>query len=319
MKVKKNILVVDDEPRIVELISNYLKKLDFFIFEASNGLEAESIFIKEQIDLILSDIRMPTMDGIALLKSVKKSKKPVKFILMTGFKEILETKAAFDLGADDFLSKPFRINDLKNSVINLLNNSKEKISQNLQNLDELFVGISIDEFLYGKKIKYPIFLRLSSEKFVKVAECGDRIPIDQIQRYKKKNVNQLFLKKIDFKQYAEMSEKILKAISTTNQNIPSEAKYELFIKSSLTVVNSLFVKGTDEKTFNSSKEIVDSSIKFLAQQNDFFKILNVMLNNNEKIYAHSISVMTMSIMICSKLNWNSQRNHILISMGALIL
>ena len=100
------VLVVDDEMLIRNVIKDYLENEGYEIFEAENGLEAIRVFKEEKIDLIILDIMMPKMDGYETLKELRKlGETPV--IMLTAMKEELDKLHGFDLGVDDYVTKPF--------------------------------------------------------------------------------------------------------------------------------------------------------------------------------------------------------------------
>ena len=105
------VLVVDDEMLIRNVIKDYLENEGYEIYEAENGLEAIRVFKEEKIDLIILDIMMPKMDGYETLKELRKlGETPV--IMLTAMKEELDKLHGFDLGVDDYVTKPFSPKEL---------------------------------------------------------------------------------------------------------------------------------------------------------------------------------------------------------------
>ena len=102
------ILIVDDEARMRKLIKDFLAKKDFRTIEASNGEEALEKFEenKNKIDLILLDVMMPKIDGWTVLREVRKDSK-VPVIMLTARGEEQDELFGFDLGVDEYISKPF--------------------------------------------------------------------------------------------------------------------------------------------------------------------------------------------------------------------
>ena len=101
-----SILICDDEPDIVSALKIYLTSPDMKIFTAGNGREALDILEREEIHLILMDIMMPVMDGIsAMVKIREKSNIPV--ILLTAKSEDSDKILGLNVGADDYVTKPF--------------------------------------------------------------------------------------------------------------------------------------------------------------------------------------------------------------------
>ncbi len=112
----KTILVVDDEPELREIICDECRYLGHVVLEASNGLQALEVLKNNNVDVVLSDVRMPGGDGVALLKGLKtiSNHKP-KVFMMSGFSDYSETQLK-ELGAEGLLSKPFDIQKIIRSV-----------------------------------------------------------------------------------------------------------------------------------------------------------------------------------------------------------
>ena len=106
-----NILVVDDDKEIVESIEIYLKKEGFNIFKAYNGIEALEILVENEIHLILMDIMMPKLDGIKATIKIREEKN-IPIILVSAKSEDTDKIDALDAGADDYLTKPFSVEEL---------------------------------------------------------------------------------------------------------------------------------------------------------------------------------------------------------------
>ncbi|MCK6480020.1 MAG: response regulator [Planctomycetaceae bacterium] len=106
------ILVVDDEPYIRDLVRETLKLRKYETGVAANGLEALDILAREAYDIVITDVVMPGMGGMDLVKQVKKSHPQVRIIVLTGYPRQSDIGDFLLQGADEFLSKPFRGNDL---------------------------------------------------------------------------------------------------------------------------------------------------------------------------------------------------------------
>lgn len=100
------ILVVDDEPKIVELIKLYLEMQNYKVFCAYDGEEAWSIWKKEKIHMVLADIMMPRMDGYSLVENIRKESN-VPIIFLSAKTELSDKIKGLSLGTDDYIVKPF--------------------------------------------------------------------------------------------------------------------------------------------------------------------------------------------------------------------
>lgn len=106
MKMPK-ILVVDDEARMRKLVRDFLTKKDFEVAEAANGEEAVDIFFEDNdIDLIILDVMMPKMDGWEVCREIRQYSK-VPIIMLTAKANERDELQGFDLGVDEYISKPF--------------------------------------------------------------------------------------------------------------------------------------------------------------------------------------------------------------------
>ena len=110
---KKKILVVDDEEDVRETLSTVLENLDYDPCVAANGEEALETIRQKPIDIILSDLYMPGMNGIELLKRVKSEKKSIVFLMITAHPTIETAVDAIKKGAYDYLTKPFHIEEVR--------------------------------------------------------------------------------------------------------------------------------------------------------------------------------------------------------------
>ncbi|TCK98780.1 two-component system alkaline phosphatase synthesis response regulator PhoP [Natranaerovirga hydrolytica] len=111
---KKTILTVDDEEHILELLKYNLESNGFDILQANTGEKALDIIGSKKIDLILLDLMLPGMDGIQILKIIRNNKKIKKIpvILLTAKNNEIDTVLGLEMGADDYIGKPFGVHEL---------------------------------------------------------------------------------------------------------------------------------------------------------------------------------------------------------------
>ncbi len=117
------ILVVDDEEGLREGLSGLLEDEGYRVLCASTGEQAFEIVRQTHVDLVLTDMKMPGMNGIELLKKVRAIRQEIGVIILTGFGEIESYIEAMNFGAMEYVSKPFKVNELKFIVQKILNRS----------------------------------------------------------------------------------------------------------------------------------------------------------------------------------------------------
>lgn len=104
--MQKNVLLVEDEDRIREIVGDYFKFEGFNIYEVGNGRDAMVVFEENKIDLIILDIMIPKLDGWSVCKRIR-NVSDVPIIMLTARSEEDDKLMGFDLGADDYVTKPF--------------------------------------------------------------------------------------------------------------------------------------------------------------------------------------------------------------------
>ncbi|MEL7562628.1 response regulator transcription factor [Dehalogenimonas sp. 4OHTPN] len=108
---KGKILVVDDEPKIVNTVRAYLEREGYEALEANNGRKAIEIFNREKPDLIILDLMLPEVDGLEVCRQIRRSS-DVPIIMLTARQEDADKLIGLELGADDYVTKPFSPREL---------------------------------------------------------------------------------------------------------------------------------------------------------------------------------------------------------------
>jgi DNA-binding response OmpR family regulator len=132
--------MVDDEARMRKLVKDFLMKKEYRVLEAADGEEAIDLFFKDgHIDLVICDVMMPKMDGWETVKTIREYSK-VPIIMLTARSEERDELKGFDLGVDEYISKPFSPKILVARVEALLRRSKDKKEEVVD-----IAGIKIDK------------------------------------------------------------------------------------------------------------------------------------------------------------------------------
>ena len=106
MSDQAHIVVVDDEPELREMVEEYLVKQGFKITTAEDGPTMRHIVAEQAVDLVLLDVKMPGEDGLSLARFLREHP-PVGIIMLTAVGEVVDRIVGLEMGADDYISKPF--------------------------------------------------------------------------------------------------------------------------------------------------------------------------------------------------------------------
>lgn len=198
------ILVIDNDPSLRQNAKDILELAGYSVLTAENGLKGIQVALSQKVDLILCDIIMPVLDGYAVLKELSSLPKTqrIPFIFITAISDLKEIRAAMNLGADDYIVKPFEEKDLLGSLrirlakvalfqLKKLNDQKNEIIEipNLQDLKKYFfsrgeeISLCKKEILFSENqlAKNVFFLQKGLIKSFSIDEYGKEL-ITEIYR-----------------------------------------------------------------------------------------------------------------------------------------
>jgi putative nucleotidyltransferase with HDIG domain len=309
------ILLADDDDYYRSALKGVLQSLGHEVVEAGDGRGAQHILAIQEFDLLISDIRMPHFSGVDLLQWAKaETRLPV--ILITGFSHIDETRRATELGADGFLLKPFKAEEIQALISGLA--QKDEIAPSAKaEVDALYCKVPLDDFVTGSKIFFSIYVRISSRLYVKIAHQGQDVSLDRIESYKQKGVRFLYLTREDFAKYVKFSLHLLKKVGAAPQ-LPAEKKREFLRYTSEIVLEQLFVEGADREEFDVAKDLVQTTLSLLQDQDQALVLLETLNRHADFLYAHSLAVSLYSSMIARAMRWTSTPVQFKISLAGLL-
>lgn len=125
----KTVLAIDDDPKILKVLSQYLEEDGYKVFTALNGKEALELLEKKQVSVVLLDLVLPDTDGLSLMRQIQ-SKKDVPIIVVSGKGDATDKVVGLELGADDYICKPFHLREVVARIKSVLRRSEvgDKVS-----------------------------------------------------------------------------------------------------------------------------------------------------------------------------------------------
>ena len=144
------ILVVEDDKNLRKLIVTWLEKANFSVFDIKNGEEALELMDRQYVDLIVTDIMMPEMNGYELIKELRDANYNTPILIITAKEDIEDKRVGFSLGADDYMVKPINIDELIMRVKSLLKRSNQANEKKIKIGD---VELDYDKLEIRKKDK----------------------------------------------------------------------------------------------------------------------------------------------------------------------
>ena len=152
-----SILVCEDDFAIKTMISTKLKQENYSVYTVQNGQEALNLMEKQQIDLVISDIMMPEMDGYEFVQTLRETKHTLPILMITAKSQLESLEEAFKLGVDDYMVKPLRLEELVLRVKALLRRSQLEAEKVLTfthtRLD--YNALTMTDFKTGEQVQIP--------------------------------------------------------------------------------------------------------------------------------------------------------------------
>jgi len=143
MKRKQTILVVDDEEAVLRLFQRILKKKEYAVLMANKGKTALELVNKKRPDLVILDLKMPGMNGIEILRRIKRIDENIEVILITGYGTMKTAKMAMRLGAYDYITKPFDINYIRALIEDAISPASDSLAQKVRGDEEILKETSV--------------------------------------------------------------------------------------------------------------------------------------------------------------------------------
>ena len=155
-----HILLIDDEPAQITSIKSFLKRRNFTVSSASSGTDGINIVKEGNIDLVFTDYRMPEMDGLEVVKSIKEINPELPVVVITAFSDIKDAVQVMNEGAFDYLSKPIQLDELE-ILVKKAEERNRLISENKLLREQLKVQFKFD-FIVTKSPKMEKILSTTS-------------------------------------------------------------------------------------------------------------------------------------------------------------
>lgn len=163
-----SILVVEDDAALNRMICAKLKAQDYSVFSAYNGEEALDLLDHQYVDLIISDIMMPVMDGITLIRELREAQYTMPVLIITAKDQMEDMEKGFEAGTDDYMIKPINLKEMVLRVQALLrrsqlaNEKKLRIGSSVLDYDTLTVTVGGKEHTLPPKQFYLLYKLLGN-------------------------------------------------------------------------------------------------------------------------------------------------------------
>lgn len=297
--VKTNVLVVDDDELIRDVVVATLHDYGVDADSVATGAAALDRLEKGGVDLVLSDVRMPDMDGVALVKAIHARNPKMPILLMTGFEDVMVSLNATEIGASGIITKPCAGDVLVDQI-------RETMSafRGTETLDEDFARVSIGDFVAGRMLPFHIYVRVAKNRFIRVADKGVDLDRTRLRAYQERGIQFLHLRKPDFKTYFKTNVNLMQRLDK-NPRIPIEKKQRFLRHAGEVLLEHCHIIGLDDDAVAGAREFLIHSLDVISDDESFVDLLSLLSQHTDFVYAHSLAVSMVSTLIARELKWDS--------------
>lgn len=313
-----NLLLVEDDEAFRKMIRSVCEEVGFEVREAENGMVAKTIFDlnPSHFHLVISDVKMPEADGIFFLKHLRAVNRSVKVIMMTGFSELLEARQAFELGANEFIAKPFR----RESLIKVIENCKrsKEAREKAEHEDHTaYCRIPVEEFITASKLIADLYIQVGENRHIMIARSGEVVDVNRLKSYKEKQVDFFYVKAEDLRKLAGFSFYLTK-LSQDQQKLSKEKRLKLLQNTAQLITKTWYYDEVDRESLKDATQILENTLSIVSENQDVMSLIDFMRNTGDREFAHSVAVALYSCMVAKKIGHSSQTVQTRLSLGGLL-
>lgn len=338
--MNKKILVAGVGPLATE-IANSLRGAQHEVVMASTGKNAQLLVYKEKLNTVVLDLDIKDHEGLLVLKYIRLSKPALRvvcyFVDNLVFKALeLNAEDIRKLGAKDLFIAPFDMKSFvksctssagvyswggNNQNFNKSNAEKEQEqeqeSTSVNIKDDLFFSLKIDEFQRENPSIFDGYLRLQSNKYLKIVNAGQLLSEERLKNYKDKGTTHLYFRIQDRANYIQYINETLKTM-LKNRKVSDDVKVSLIKSLSEKYIEEIHTAGIKEELIEEGKKICDNIYKSLTNMKNLEKTLRNYHDYSLTEASHSFLVAFFSSVICKTLGWNSITCQSCVIMGSFL-
>lgn len=314
MAEKLTIIIVEDSQEFRKSLRWILEPKGYSVIEAEDGLQAKDIITQFNPQLIISDLKMPKLDGLQLHRWLKESAKNIPFIIMTGHGELTNTQMAIEQGMQGFIPKPFSQEDVLESVNLALKSTTTQSTEPIEH--QKYCKIPIHHFLLERGFPFNIYICTPRNRFIKVAHRGEDLEPERVKGFQKVGVQDLFILKKDYLTYLGFNLSLAKSAEKSDK-ISKEKKQAFISDLGESILTYVLHDKLDEASFSLSKAYIETAASIAVESDELFEVFSSLRSHSDFLYAHSLSVSIYSVLIAKELGWNAPSTYFKLALGGL--
>ncbi len=317
-----NLLIVDPDDDWLMSAKEYFEGMNYKATVINNGKDAQMSLYNGSFFAVILNINVKKHAGIQVLKFIKTNHPSQKVIMITEIDEEMDLEDQWTpeklqkAGATEVVVRPFEFENLKEvleghqsvtDMVSTIKRRKELGPEEEVSLgDDEFTSVKIDEFYSSQPVLFDIFVKLKSNRYIKILHAGDELSKERLDKYKnEKNVEFLYFHKKDIYKYVKFNNYFTKKI-IANEKVGGAKKVKMLQNVSEKFLEQTFSEGMKPLIIDQGKEIAENVYELVKNQDDLFAVFKDYSDFDPNAYTHAYLVTMFSTAIIKQFEWQSK-------------
>lgn len=315
------ILICDPDAEWLARAREYFTTCGYVVSAVSNGKDAQLAIYNDKFFAVLLARETQSHSGIQVLKFIKSNSTNQRVIFIVGNRDRdedskSESEKFVKMGATEVLYRPFELEELKelleghqslgDLVAGLPKNQGSSDEEEVSAQDDEFTSIRIDDFYSAQAVLFDIYIKLNTERYVKILHAGDTFEKKRIDKYKiEKKVEYLYFHKNDRRKFIQFNN-FMASKMVENAAIDQDTKVRVMKNISEKYVEEAFVQGLKPQIIDQGREVCENIYKMIEKEKDIYKLLRSYQDFDPSAYNHAFLVSLFSTAIIKQFEWESK-------------
>lgn len=315
------VLLVDPDDEWLDEAEKYLKEQFYDVKVVSNGKDAQLELYNDKFFAVIINFDIKNHAGSQVLKFISMNHPSQRVIVIVEnpermdevdfSEEKIKKMAVVEIAIRPFENSHLKdlleghqsLNDLMSTIPKKKGVSKEEeVSEN----DEDFTSIRIDEFYSSKSVLFDVFIKLKSNRYIKILHAGDQFSKERIDKYKnEKKLEMLYFKVIDRRKYIQYHNFLAKKMINT-EIIPAASKMKMLQNTASKFAEEVFTQGVKPQVVDQGKQVCENIYNMVEKQKDLYKLLRGYQDFDPNAYTHAFLTSMFTTSIIKQFDWQSK-------------
>lgn len=317
-----NLLIVDPDDEWLFSAKEYFESINYHVTVVNNGKDAQVSLYNSSFFAVILNVNVKNHPGIQVLKFIKSNHPSQKIIMVTEIDHDEDEEDQWTAeklkkaGANEAIERPFEFSDLKElleghqsvgDMVSTIARRKELGPEEEVNLgDDEFSSVKIDEFYSSQPVLFDVFVKLRSNRYIKILHAGDVLSKERIGKYRnEKNVEYLYFQKKDLYKYVKFNNYFTSKV-IANDRVGGHKKVKMLQNVAEKFLEQSFSDGLKPLIIDQGKEIAENVYELVKNQEDLYAVFKDYSDFDPNAYTHAFLVTMFSTAIIKQFEWQSK-------------